>query len=176
MRVGRGLLDERQLDEEPRCRFAEVPFDRTTNGTGLVSVDDPQPALRPHVASDGYRESFADYAAALGRADVVVSTARHEFYGLALLEAVAAGCAPLAPRRLAYPEVLAEEPLAAGLYDTNEELVARLTGLIEAPDETRSCELRAGRRAALAAHDAGAAAARLDRLIESATPRPARQG
>lgn len=55
----------------------------------------------------GYLERRADYAAALVDADVVVSTARHEFFGVGVVEALAAGCFPLVPRRLAYPEILA---------------------------------------------------------------------
>jgi hypothetical protein len=34
----------------------------------------------------------------------VLSTAHHEFQGLAVLEGAAYGCVPLAPNRLAYPE------------------------------------------------------------------------
>ena len=45
----------------------------------------------------------------LRKAHVVVSTARHDFQGLAVLEAVAAGCIPLVPDRLAYPEWFADE-------------------------------------------------------------------
>lgn len=52
----------------------------------------------------GYLESRADYARALLEADLVVSTARHEFQGLAVLEAAAAGCLPLVPDALAYAE------------------------------------------------------------------------
>ncbi len=44
--------------------------------------------------------------AALLDADVVVSTALHEFFGIGVVEAIAAGAFPLLPRRLAYPEVL----------------------------------------------------------------------
>lgn len=51
-----------------------------------------------------------EYRAALVEADVFVSTARHEFFGVAAAEACAAGCLPLLPRRLAYPELLEEVP------------------------------------------------------------------
>jgi len=53
----------------------------------------------------GYQDTRADYLACLGRADVVVSTAAHEFFGMAVLEAAAAGAWPVLPRRLAYPEI-----------------------------------------------------------------------
>lgn len=52
----------------------------------------------------GFLESRAEYQSVLGRADVVVSTALHDFQGLAVLEAVAAGCIPIVPDRLCYGE------------------------------------------------------------------------
>lgn len=58
----------------------------------------------------GWVEGRREYRRVLAGADAVVSTADHEFFGLAVLEAVAAGCFPVVPDRLAYPEVLAGEP------------------------------------------------------------------
>ena len=52
----------------------------------------------------GYRESLEEYRRLLAASHGVISTARHDFQGLAALEAVAAGCAPLVPDSLAYPE------------------------------------------------------------------------
>ncbi len=54
----------------------------------------------------GFVESRTEYEKVLCEADVVVSTADHEFFGISIVEAVAAGAYPLVPRRLAYPEVL----------------------------------------------------------------------
>jgi len=54
----------------------------------------------------GYIESRASYGCMLAGADIILSTAIHEFQGLAVLEAVAAGCVPVVPGRLAYPEIL----------------------------------------------------------------------
>ena len=52
----------------------------------------------------GFLESRADYDCLLAEADVVISTALHDFQGLSVLEAMACGCVALAPDRLAYPE------------------------------------------------------------------------
>lgn len=52
----------------------------------------------------GYQESLSDYRQLLKQSHGVISTARHDFQGLAVIEAVAAGCQPLVPDNLAYPE------------------------------------------------------------------------
>ncbi len=57
----------------------------------------------------GYVRSRMDYARWLKHGDIAVSTARHEFFGIAMIEAVRAGCRPLVPRRLSYPELFPAE-------------------------------------------------------------------
>ncbi len=52
----------------------------------------------------GFLGSRGEYDQLLRQADVVISTALHDFQGLSMLEAMAAGCVPLAPDRLAYRE------------------------------------------------------------------------
>nr|WP_254722200.1 DUF3524 domain-containing protein [Gilvimarinus xylanilyticus] len=52
----------------------------------------------------GYVESAEQYRQLLRRCDLVVSTADHDFQGLAVLEAVASGCIPVLPERQVYPE------------------------------------------------------------------------
>lgn len=56
----------------------------------------------------GYLDNRASYDRLLSEADVVMSTALHDFQGLAMLEAMASGCVPLAPDRLAYREYVPE--------------------------------------------------------------------
>lgn len=53
----------------------------------------------------GYLEGVTRYQALLQAADVVLSTAIHEFQGLAVMEAVARDCLPVVPDRLVYPEI-----------------------------------------------------------------------
>jgi len=70
----------------------------------------------------GYQADPADYAAALQAADVVVSTAWHEFFGLAIMEACSAGCFPLLPSRVVYPELFTDD---AFFYDGSVDGLAR---------------------------------------------------
>lgn len=62
----------------------------------------------------GHIDSREDYLSLLAGSHVVLSTALHDFQGLSMLEAMALGCAPLAPRKLVYPEYLPPECLFAG--------------------------------------------------------------
>lgn len=75
----------------------------------------------------GYQEHRLDYERTLAPVDVVVSTADHEFFGVALLEAVSAGAIPLVPRRLVYPEIYPD----ACCYDDIEGLVSKLVNLTQ---------------------------------------------
>jgi glycosyltransferase involved in cell wall biosynthesis len=47
-----------------------------------------------------------DYEALVDRADVVVSAAKGENFGIAVVEAIAAGAWPVLPDALAYPEII----------------------------------------------------------------------
>ena len=53
----------------------------------------------------GYVADRTSYLQILQQADVVVSTAYHDFQGIAVLEAAACGCLPVVPDRLVYPEL-----------------------------------------------------------------------
>ena len=57
--------------------------------------------LAAHVVHWGFVESRADYHTWLQKAQVLPVTSRHDFFGLSVVEAVAAGVWPLLPRSLA---------------------------------------------------------------------------
>lgn len=56
----------------------------------------------------GYQADVAKYRELLRESHIVLSTAIHDFQGLSVLEAVAAGCIPLVPARQVYPEWFGE--------------------------------------------------------------------
>jgi glycosyltransferase involved in cell wall biosynthesis len=65
--------------------------------------------VTPHARScviPGYLDSRQEYEQAIGSASVAISTADHEFFGIAMLEAALAGVTPVVPDNLAYPETL----------------------------------------------------------------------
>jgi len=67
----------------------------------------------------GFAESRTEYLSWLRGADLVLSTATHEFQGLAVLEAVAQGCVPVLPARQVYPELFAPEYLYPSMGDAD---------------------------------------------------------
>jgi glycosyltransferase involved in cell wall biosynthesis len=88
-----------------------------------------------HIDRWGYQKIRAEYEKALKEADVFVSTANHEFFGISAVEASLAGAYPVVPQRLAYPEILRlgeEKGIEEFFYDGSVAALAdRLTALAE---------------------------------------------
>ena len=87
-----------------------------------------------HVRHFGFVESKEKYLDILSDADIVLSTALHEFYGVSTLEAVWLGCLPICPNRLAYPDFYPKECL----YNTERQLVKKLKGFCKNPVAARN--------------------------------------
>jgi glycosyltransferase involved in cell wall biosynthesis len=86
----------------------------------------------------GFVESKDEYGHLLKIGDIVVSTAEHEFYGISVIEAVRAGCYPLLPTRLSYPELFHAEYL----YEDGE-LFNKLKSLLENPGKLDKAQTKA---------------------------------
>jgi len=83
----------------------------------------------------GYVENVENYSKLLHSGDIVVSTATHEFFCVAIMEAIYCGCHPLVPNRLHYPEIIPDhlhQPLLHSpvLYETEDDLFHYLKDLL----------------------------------------------
>ncbi|HUG07857.1 MAG TPA: glycosyltransferase [Acidimicrobiia bacterium] len=72
------------------------------------------------------------YRKLVSGSEIVVSTARQEFFGISVVEAVAAGCHPVLPNRLSYPWLIPDQFHGMALYQDGE-LVDALAAAIEDP-------------------------------------------
>ena len=93
-----------------RLKEYGVPFEIAVLGeemyTRLPCFDEAQKEFEQEITHFGYAESIESYRKVLSESDVFISTADHEFFGVAAVEAVASGCIPVVPDHLAYPDVL----------------------------------------------------------------------
>lgn len=78
----------------------------------------------------GFLAQRSDYLETLRRSDIFLSTAHHEFQGLAAMEACALGCAPLVPDEQAYPDFYP----AAARYTSAGDAVDRIRRLASGQD------------------------------------------
>ncbi|MGD8353783.1 MAG: DUF3524 domain-containing protein [Pseudomonadota bacterium] len=128
-----------------RLRDRNIPFKLSVLGQRFQDCpDDFEKAadgLQDHLQHWGCIEDEKTYRSHLANSDIVVSTALHDFQGLAVLEAVAAGCLPLVPDRLAYPEFIPGQFRFPSYPEDGkkeaEALAARLEALCIKPEETR---------------------------------------
>ncbi len=117
--------------QEEGCPF-RIALAGANQGLPTAEFVEARARLGEHVVQWGRLDDFADYAALLWEADVVVSTALHEFFGVAVVEALYCGCRPVLPRRLSYPEIVPAEMHARVLY-VKGELVASLGRALREP-------------------------------------------
>lgn len=120
---------DRLLDLVRRLRESRTEFRLIVTGAPEGARSDlfeelPE-AAGPHLAHVGFAKSRQSYARLLASADLVISTARHEFFGISVLEAVYAGAFPLLPRALAYPEILPPDRFPACYWRDPDELFAK---------------------------------------------------
>jgi len=78
----------------------------------------------------GYAEDKTDYYNLLLRSDIVISASIQENFGYSVVEAVRAGCIPLLPGRLSYPEIIPAQFHDQVLYKDYGDLFRRLSFML----------------------------------------------
>lgn len=76
------------------------------------------------IIAQGYVQSRHQYLHYLQIADICISTAEHEFFGMSVMEAFQAGCKLILPRKLSYPELFSDEEVY--FWHNEQELSATL--------------------------------------------------
>lgn len=109
------------------------PITFSITGQSFRSTPDALNAISSQYSSKlthfGFIQQRSEYERILLQSDVVLSTAIHEFQGIAVLEAASRGCIPLLPNRLSYPEFFDTQYLydgAGSLAQQAEAIVSRL--------------------------------------------------
>jgi glycosyltransferase involved in cell wall biosynthesis len=117
------------------AKLAEEGLDFEVAVAGQMFRDVPdsilaaEAALGSRLVHLGAPESIDAYARLLASCDISVSTAINEFFGIAMVESAYAGCYPVVPDRLAYPELYPREMR----YTGPDALVAMLRSLVLEP-------------------------------------------
>lgn len=126
--------------------------------------------LGSRIVHQGYAPSREEYARWLWEADIVVSTALHDFFGAAVVEAIYCDCLPLLPNRLAYPQFIPPEDRNWCLYDRSRQLIQRLRWAADHVQETRARSLQH----MVAAYDWSQIAPVYDAVLAELVERPTR--
>jgi len=129
-----------EYDKDPVRLFAalnrlaarDVEFRLAVCGENFRNVpaefEDAKTQLGEQMVHFGFAERHR-YEELLKDASIVISTAKHEFFGIAAVEAMAAGAVPIFPNDLSYPELVPEHTHQDTLYETDHELDVLLTRL-----------------------------------------------
>jgi glycosyltransferase involved in cell wall biosynthesis len=120
-----------------RLKEEGIPFRLAVAGENFrqqpQEFEEARQRLQDETIQWGFLPSRGEYEALLARSDLVISTADHEFFGISILEAVAAGAFPLLPNRLSYPELIPPELHPAVLYADEADLLAKAAQRLRQP-------------------------------------------
>lgn len=102
--------------------------------------------LPGRVHHSGFVQDRRAYARLLWESAIAVSTTRHEFFGVGMVEALYCGCFPLAPAQFNYPHLVPEVLHSRALFESEEEFRNKLRALLlEAPSAPSSLRTSAER-------------------------------
>ena len=142
-----------EFDKDPKSFFDAVyavdakglSFNLAILGENFQAVPKPfleaREKLSHRILQYGYVESRAEYLEWLARSRIVVSTALQENFGISVVEAMNAGCFPVLPRRLSYPEIVPPQYHTRSLYGTGTDFLKLLIQAIDSPEPPDTSDL-----------------------------------
>ena len=136
----------------------------------VPEFDAARERLGERVVQWGYLPDFASYARLLWQADYAISTARQEFFGGAVAEALYCECVPLLPNRLNYPYLLPKDVHEACLFRRDGDLTPLLAGHMRGAHTVNPVALREY----IAQHDWSRMAPRYDAALTRLAQAPRR--
>ena len=154
-----------------RVASAGVEFRIALTGERFVKQrpdhDESIAALGELVIVDDYlvRDQYLDV---LSRATVIMSTALQEFFGVSVVEGMAAGAFPILPDRLVYPERIPDEFVDRMLYRSEDGAIELLGAALQSVSETQ--EIGAAMRSGVDQYAWPVVAATYDFWLESIEP------
>ena len=93
--------------------------------------DEAKEKLADRIVHFGYAKDKCVYHELLLKSDILPVTSNQDFFGISVIEAIAAGCIPILPNRLAFPEHLDEDEYQFLYFDTTEELTEKIANFID---------------------------------------------
>jgi glycosyltransferase involved in cell wall biosynthesis len=145
-----------------------VAFEVALAGEQFVNDPPEFTMLRDRLASRLIHYGFASedrYVELLRAADIVVSTAHQEFFGIAITEAVYAGAFPLLPNRVVYPDRIPAVHHDRCLFDDEAGLVSRLSWALA--NRNAVAAIASDLRSAMAPYDWGVVGPSYDARFEA---------
>lgn len=145
-----------EFDKNPAAFFRALyaiqaegrPFRLALCGENFSNQPDLFLEAQKRLAGELVHVGFAPvgaYQELLWDAEIVISTAKHEFFGISILEAIFANTFPILPHQLSYPELIPFEFHLACLYQKQPGLVKRLRWALDNREEAgRLAEKLAG--------------------------------
>ena len=133
-----GLLSLKKKDIPFRVAICGEDFGKSHPAFELAASE-----LGDRVVQLGFLSSADEYRRTVSRCDLVVSTARHEFFGVSVVEAMFLGCLPVLPNDLSYPEIVPPHLHPLFLYRDDPPFAEFLARFLREPPLDYADEVRA---------------------------------
>lgn len=127
-----------EYDKNPEAFFSAL-YQMTEEGTDFQLIvagqhykrypqifDEAKERLSDHIIHFGYAKSRTQYHDLLHQSDIALVTSNQDFFGISATEAIAAGCIPILPDRLAFSEQLSRPECDAYYYQNDKQMIDQL--------------------------------------------------